>query len=495
MDPRPHLHKEIILNQPVELSRSGQKAILALIAITNFTALMNTTAVSILLPVFMKEFNTDLVHVQWVATAYVLTTCIVAPTVGYFSDRFSIRRAFLFAVAGFAVTTFLCGCVSSLGLLIAMRTLQGMLGGLIMPLTQSMIYQLFPRHRQANAISIWATTNLLAPTIGPSLAGIISDALSWRFIFWITVPIMALVILVAMRLIPYFRFDREGEAAPFDTAGLILSVVGSVCLLIAFSNITVWGLTSPRVAVLTLAGLTTLAIFFRLESKKDHPLLQVGVFRCQSYPHAVFLLCLGSTLIQVANAILPVYLQHVAELTTTQSALVLLPAPLCIMFVVPIMGKYYDRIGPQKLLYAIVCTGILACLLLGGIHAQSAILYVILATIVRDLGSGTFNMPATNMGMQAVPVEYSAHASAVIAWIRQCWTALAIGLGNTMVTARTGHWQGVLSAPDAGSLYKMAYSAAMDDVFHAILVLFVCGLFVVYFSRSKADRRAAKLQK
>ena len=480
------------MTKPIEISRSRQKAILVLIAVTNFTALMNTTAVTILLPVFMREFHADLIHVQWVVTAYILATCIVAPAVGYVSDRLSIRRTFLISVSGFALLTFLLGCVSNLGLLIAMRAFQGILGGLIMPLTQSMIYQLFPRHRQSQAISIWATTNLLAPTIGPSLAGIVSDLLSWRFIFWLTVPIMVIVLLVAAKLVPFYRFDEGSERPGFDWGGLILSIAGSLALLIAFSNIASWGLASTRVIALSLSGFALLALFFLLEGRRAHPLLEVRVFIYESFPSAVILLCVGSTLIQVSNNLLPVFLQSVLELSTTQAALVLLPAPMCIMFVVPLMGRYYDRVGPQKLLYGIVCMGILACLLLGAIHADSAILYVILATIVRDVGSGTFNMPATNMGMQAVPLEYTTHASAVISWIRQCVTALVIGLGNTMVTFRTDHWQNVFADVEEGLRYKFAYSAAMDDVFHAILLLFAASLLVVYFSRSKEHRRAAK---
>lgn len=110
--------------------------------------MMNTTAVTILLPVFMREFQTDIITTQWVVTAYILATCTVAPVVGYLSDRISLKRTFLLAVSGFAVSTLLLGLVNHIYPFIALRVLQGIFGGMLMPLTQSMIYRLFPRQKQ-----------------------------------------------------------------------------------------------------------------------------------------------------------------------------------------------------------------------------------------------------------------------------------------------------------------------------------------------------------
>ncbi len=133
-----------------------------MIAVTNFAAMMNTTSVTILLPVFMHTFHTDIILTQWVVTAYMLATCIVAPIVGYISDRISLKRAFIAALIGFTICNILLGMAGSIYMVIAMRVIQGVFGGMLMPITQSMIYQYFPRNQQAQAVSIWATTNLLA---------------------------------------------------------------------------------------------------------------------------------------------------------------------------------------------------------------------------------------------------------------------------------------------------------------------------------------------
>lgn len=454
-------------------------SILVMIAATNFTAMMNTTAVTILLPVFMKEFNASITTIQWIVTSYILATCIVAPAVGYLSGRISLRRTFILALSGFGVATLLLGLVSNVYLVIALRAVQGVFGGMLMPLTQAMIYQLFPRHKQSQAISIWATTNLLAPTIAPSLAGFISDMLSWRWIFFMEVPILVAVLLVAGRLLPKESEQKTQHA--FDTMGLLLSLTGSLCLLLAFSNITVWGLTSARVIVLTIVGFTTLVLFFWMESRKSHPLLYVRVFCYEGFFSSVVLLCVGSILINASNNILPVFLQNVRGLTTTQSALVMLPAPLLLMFLVPMMGKYYDKIGPQRMLYGIMTVGVFACIALAQIDASSAIAYIILSLIMRDIGSGSLNMPATNMGMQAIPPEYATHAAAVTSWMRQCVISLTIGLSNTFQTARTAHY--VNAGVHANE--SLAYAHAMSDLFYLLTTCFIVGLVAVYFSKSR----------
>ena len=452
-----------------------------MIAVTNFAAMMNTTSVTILLPVFMREFQTDIILTQWVVTTYMLATCIVAPIVGYISDRISLKKAFIAALVGFSVCNMLLGMAGSIYMVIAMRVLQGIFGGMLMPITQSMIYQYFPRAQRAQAVSIWATTNLLAPTLAPSIAGAISDILSWRWIFYVTVPILIAVIAVALKLLPSRPDEEKPEQHAFDFSGLILSTIGSLSLLMAFSNITVWGLTSAPVIGLTLAGLFTLAAFFYIEHKKQHPMLQVKVFGYEGYLSSVVLMCIGSIFINASNNVIPIFLQDIRGFSTTQAALMMLPAPLVIMFIVPLMGKYYDRIGPQKMLTAVLCVGIIACLANGMIGLESSVIFIVIALILRDMGAGTFNMPATNMGMQAVPVQYSTHAAAMTSWARQCVVSLAIGLVNTFQTARTRYYMDTA----AHGSYNQCYADAMSDLFHIIILCYLVGFVAVYFSKSR----------
>ena len=471
--------------QEIEEATSKPKVpmipLIVLIAVTNFAAMMNTTSVTIILPIFMREFQADIILSQWIVTSYMLATCLVAPVVGYISDRISLKRAFLFALACFSIANVLLGMAGSIYMVIAMRVLQGIFGGMLMPITQSMIYQYFPRSQQAKVVSIWATTNLLAPTLAPSIAGAISDVFGWRTIFFVTVPIMAVILAVAVKLLPNRPESEKPEQHKFDYSGLLLSIVGSLSLLIAFSNITVWGLTSAPVIGLSAMGLVVLATFFYVESKKAHPMLQVKVFKYEGFLSAAIILCIGSIFINASNIVMPIFLQDLRGFNTTQTALMLLPAPLSVMFVVPLLGKYYDRIGPQKMLTAILCVGIVGCLINGMIGLESSVLFIIFAMIMRDMGGATTNMPATNMAMQAIPVEYTTHAAAITSWVRQCVVSLAIGLINTFHTARTKYYMSTTTNAD----YGICYADAMSDLFHMLILCYLVGLVAVYFSKNR----------
>lgn len=459
---------------------------ITLIAVTNFAAMMNTTSVTILLPIFMKEFQADIILTQWIVTAYMLATCLVAPVVGYISDRISLKRAFIAALLGFTVSNVLIGLSGNIYLVIIMRVIQGVFGGMLMPITQAMIYQYFPRNQQAKVVSIWATTNLLAPTLAPSIAGAISDIFGWRMTFFVTAPILAVIAFVSLKLLPNRPESEKPEQHKFDYSGLVLSIVGSLALLIAFSNITVWGLMSAPVIGLTMLGFAVLAIFFYSESKKAFPMLQVKVFKYEGFLSAAIILCIGSIYINASQIVIPIFLQDILGFSTTQTALMLLPAPLTAMLIVPFLGKYYDRIGPQKMLAAIMCVGIASCLINSRIGLESSILFIVFALITRDMGGATTNMPATNLAMQAIPVEYTTHAAAITSWIRQCVVSLAIGLVNTFHTARTEHYMN--TAVDAQ--YNLCYVDAMSDLFMIIILCYVVGLIAVYFSKSRKKASA-----
>lgn len=476
--------KHTVTEKPIHNVTLGP--IMTIIATTNFIAMMNTIAIAIVLPVFMREFHTDITAVQWLVTGYMLATCIIAPVVGFISDWIGLKKTFIVAVVGFAVITLAIGCANHMTVIIFLRVLQGLFGGMLMPLTQSMIYQVFPRQQQNQAVSIWATALLLAPTIAPSLGGLIADFLNWRYIFFLQVPIMICVIIGTIFLIPAYHSKPADQArVPFDFVGLLLSIVGSLSLLVAFSNITTWGLTSPKVIGLSALGIVALALFFRVEYTKEHPMLYARVFSYEGFFSSIVLMCVGMMMTNTSNNILPIYLQNVLGLNTTQAALVMLPAPLIIMAIMPLMGKYYDIIGPQKLLFGSMVFGVISCFLLGAMNAASSILFIIMAIIVRDLGGGTTNMPGTNMAMQAIPPEYATHAAAMISWMKQCVTALAIGLANTFMSYRTAYYMEEYTALDSTLQYQLSYCGALDDYYHLFTVFFLIGFVAIYFSKSR----------
>lgn len=148
--------------------------------------------------------------IQWVLTGFMLATGVIAPVVGYFGNRFSTKRLYMIALGGFVLCSILCALSWSEWSLIAFRVLQGAFSGIIMPTTMSIVYQAVPKERQATAISLWGLSAMLAPAVGPTLAGFIVHVGDWHWLFWLNVPIGVVALLAVARFIPYYRLTARG---------------------------------------------------------------------------------------------------------------------------------------------------------------------------------------------------------------------------------------------------------------------------------------------
>lgn len=458
--------------------------VLIAIAIGNFSAVLCSTTVTIALPVFMEVFDSSIITVQWTMTGYLLAEGIVAPLIGFLADRLSLKRTYLMAMWGFLLTVSLCGFAWNVESLIVFRILQGCFGGMIMPLTMSMIYQVIPSERQAFALSIWSVSGGLAPALGPTVAGIVTDALGWQWVFFMNVPFVLIAILVANHYIPYYKLSANDQSGQkFDYVGLASGMIGTYCLLFIFSKFSEWGLSGKSLAMLAV-GLISIGIFIYNEFKLESPLLYLKVLQYPTFAWSMVIIVATSACMNMSIVVLPIYLQDIMNYSTTMSALLMLPGPLLVFFVVPLLGKFYDRIGPKVMLTALISIGFIAMFMLRQLTLTTTALFIIIAVIARDMGFASITMPATNVGMTVIPTEYTNHAAAVSSWIRQCVISLWIGVINTFLALRTQHY--LAMADGDGMLYNESYVHAIKDMSGIGFVLVALALFAV--SRLKTNK-------
>lgn len=460
--------------------------IMIAIGVGNFVAALSSTTVTIMLPVFMQEFATDIVTVQWVITGYMLSSGMVAPLIAYVADRFSLKRTYLLAMIGFMITSLLVGMAPTITLMLGLRILQGCFGGMIYPITMSLVFQTIDEKRQAFALSIWSVSGVLAPTFGPTVAGILTDVLNWHWVFFINVPVALIAVVIAAKFIPYYTIT-EHNGQKFDITGLISAIVGTYCLLFVFSNLSKWGFISTKTVGFFIVGVVATGYFITHELHCENPLLHLSVLKYSNFFWSVVILCVAQITMNASIVVMPIYLQNVLGYSTTISAIILALGPLCVFFFVPIIGKLYDRIDAKKLIYVLMLVGTLSMVLHAQLSLTSVALYGAIVVLVRDLGVGSLSMPTTNMGMQGLPVELSSHASATSSWVRQCVVSLGIGLINTFLTMRTvTHMEENAGIADAALQYNTSYVAAMHDLFYVIILVTMFGLFAI--SRMKYER-------
>ena len=380
---------------------------------------------------------------------------------------------------GFTVTSFLVGVAQSIEMMILLRILQGCFGGMIYPLTMSLVYQVIDKERQAFAMSIWSVSGVLAPTFGPTVAGLLTDLLSWHWVFFINVPVALIAIVVALKFIPYYTTKPNADET-FDVKGLISAAIGTYCLLFAFSNISAWGLLSAKTLIVMAVGVVVTAYFVHHELTCAYPLLNLKVLKYHNFTWSVIILCLAHITMNASILVMSIYLQDILGYRTTVSAIALALGPMCVFFFVPVIGKLYDKINAKLLLYVLFLVGAASMVFHSSLGLGGTALMVAIAVLIRDMGVGAMSMPATNMGMQDIPVEVSSHASATNSWIRQCVVALAIGLINTFITMRTQFYM-IANATivDAQLQYNTSYVMAMHDLFLLVVGVTIFGLFAV----------------
>nr|WP_240463550.1 MDR family MFS transporter [Paenibacillus apiarius] len=477
------------------ISNSTFWSIMFAIFFGNFLAVLSTNTINIALPVLMKHFHTDLLTIQWVLTGFMLATGIIAPAVAYFGNRFSTKRLYLVALGGFVICSVLCALSWSESSLIAFRVLQGAFSGIIMPTTMTIVYQVIPKERQALGISLWSLSAMVAPAVGPTLAGWIVHVGDWHWLFWINVPIGLIAMAAVIRFIPMYRIS---EQTSFDRIGFVSVMLGSLSLLLAFGNGARWGWASWQTLGLIGAGILIIALFVRRSLKMEQPLLDFRVFLHMRYTFSMLLVSILTISLYAGALLTPLFLQNVQGASTLTSGLVLLPASALMAVIIPFTGRWYNRFGPVKLIFAGLLLMGFATYEMSRLHVNTPHGYITFWMAVRNVGIALANTPAMNAGMSAIPRELSGYGSSINSWLRQGLASLSIGLFSSLLAARTithlAELKGSISDPVL--LQNAAYTLSINDINFISVIMTLLGLPLVYFlSRTPNRNHPMELQK
>lgn len=446
----------------------------------SFLAILGVSTINVAIPILMRDFHTDLSTVQWTLTGFMLSTGIIAPITGYLGDRFSTKYLYVTALIGFTVMSGFCAAAWNIESLIAFRILQGVFSGMVMPATMTIVYQVIPKERQAFALSMWSLSAMLAPAIGPTLAGWLIESFGWEWLFLMNLPFGVLAVLVAMKMIPYYRLHTPKS---FDLYGFVTVILCSASFLIAFSEAHRFGWGSWQTLSLLGFGTVTLALFIRRELSTPEPLLNLSVFKNSRYTYTLILSCIITISLYSGTYLTPVFLQNIQHVSAMDTGLILLPSSLAMAIFMPITGKLYARIGPMWLIVSgIVLMGI-------GTYAMAHLRldipqgYIIFWMTVRNIGIALSTMPASNAGMQVIPRELSGHASSANNWIRQGLGSFSIGLFTSLLASRVAVHTAELTGSRAAEhpadkelVAQQAFTLSVNDVYILATIIVLIGL-------------------
>jgi EmrB/QacA subfamily drug resistance transporter len=355
-------------------------------------SILDTTIVNVALDTLSRELHSTIAEIQWVVTGYMLSLAAVIPITGWAARRFGAKQVYLVSLVLFTAGSALCGLATSTTELILFRVLQGVGGGMILPIGQLMMAEAAGPKRMGRVMSIVAVPAMLAPILGPTIGGLIIQNTSWRWIFYVNVPIGVIAVGAALRYLPW-RGPEQAEK--LDVRGLILMATGLPLLTYGLAEIGITGsFTSVKVVVPIILGLVLVAAFVLHALKIPKPLLDMRLYRRPTFSSASFaMFCLGAALFG-GMILLPLYWQGVRLESVVATGLLTAPQGLGAACAMPIAGKLTDRYGGGGLALFGVTLCTIATIPFGLIGAHTSIVWLSVAMFVRGIGIGFGFLPA-----------------------------------------------------------------------------------------------------
>ncbi|MET0375287.1 MAG: DHA2 family efflux MFS transporter permease subunit [Rhizorhabdus sp.] len=439
-------------------------AMLAL-ALANLTVIFDLTIANVSVPHIAGSLGITPSQGTWVITSYAVAEAICVPLTGWLTQRFGAVRTFTTCVMGFGFFSILCGFSVTLDMLVICRIGQGLCGGPIMPLSQMLMMRIYPPEKRAQATGIWAMTALIGPALGPILGGTISDNLSWHWIFFINVPIVALCVVTVLGLLG--RAETATEKLPIDVVGLGLLIlwIGALQIMLDIGREHDW-FADPTVAGLAIVALVGLAAFVIWELTEEHPIVDLRVFRHRAFTVGVITASMGFCAYFAGIVIIPQWMQLSLGYTATQAGLATAFTAIAGVLVarfVPIIIKRYD--ARFILSAALIWVGG-ATMLRTQWTSDADFFTLALPQMIMGLGMPFFFITVTTVTVSAVPPAEVASAAGMQNFIRTislaACTSLVITFWDNQTRTFTSELAGKIN-PDATSATLAAQGMPSDQ--------------------------------
>ena len=436
-----HVDTDTAHTAPATVGAKENRVIWLLLAAA-FVAILNETTMGVAIPHLISDLGITAVDAQWLTTAFMLTMAVVIPTTGFLLNRFSTRAMFATAMGLFSAGTFVALVAPGYEVLLVARVIQASGTAIMMPLLMTTLMTVVPAHLRGRMMGRVSIVMSLAPAIGPTMAGVILDTLSWRWIFAIVLPIALIALVVGVRWIPNIG---ERTHAPLDVVSVILSAFGFGGLVFGLSQIggaghggaTAAGAATTLVVSLAV-GVVALALFIWRQislQKVDDALLDLRIFRSRNFSLSVAHFAVMSLAFFGTITALPLYLQGTLGLSATASGLVVLPGAVAMGLLGPVIGRIYDRWGTTVLLVpgTIVVLAILWSFTL--LTETTPVWLLVVTQTVLSVGLAMSFTPLFTASLGSLQPKYYSYGSATVSTVQQVAGAAGIALLITVMSS------------------------------------------------------------
>jgi MFS transporter, DHA2 family, multidrug resistance protein len=409
-----------------------------------FMEVLDTTVVNVSLPHIAGNLSATIDESTWVLTSYLVANAIVLPMTGWLARNFGRKRLLMASVTGFTASSFLCGLAPNLASLVAFRLIQGATGGAMQPLSQAVLLEAFPPHERGKAMGFWGLGIVVAPILGPVLGGWLTDTYSWRWVFYINLPV-GIVSLVMTKLYVFDPAYLRQESSKIDYWGIGLLTLWIGCLQIALDlgQQRDW-FSSRFITTLVVIFAFSLVAFIIRELRSSEPVIDLHVFRNRTYATGVFMMTIVGFVLYGSLVLLPLMLQTLLGYPSLQAGIAMAPRGMGSLIGMPLVGMLIGKFDARKLVATGFVAGGLTLIWLGQLNLNAGYWDIFWPQFCQGLGLAALFVPLTTISMDAIPREQMGNATSLFNLMRNVGGSVGIAITGTMLSRTTQAYVNVL---------------------------------------------------
>ncbi|MBB3110624.1 DHA2 family lincomycin resistance protein-like MFS transporter [Paenibacillus phyllosphaerae] len=457
--------------------------------LSGFIGLFSETALNVALTDLMQVFNIGSSTIQWLTTGYLLTMGILVPLSGLLIQRYTTRQLFITALALSCLGALVGAVAWSFSILMVSRIIQAIGTALLLPLMFNTILVIFPVEKRGAAMGLIGLVIMFAPAIGPTIAGLLIEALNWHYIFWIS-----LVFLVIALILGILTMQNVSETSKprIDLPSMLLSTLGFGGIVFGFSSAGEGhgGWSSPTVLVSLAIGLVALILFSVRQLKMSVPMLDLRAFKYPMFTIGALMVALCMMVILSSMLVLPMYLQAGLAFSTLTAGLILLPASALNGLMAPVMGKLFDKYGPKWIVLPGLVLVVAALWLFSGVTLASSVGFIIAVHILMMIGVSMIMMPAQTNGLNQLPPQLYPHGTAIMNTMQQVFGAIGTAVAVSVMSNGQERFMSQADNPSDPTLITSALTAGVQDAFLFGMIVAVIGLVLSLFIKRVVVNRS-----
>jgi DHA2 family multidrug resistance protein len=397
---------------------------------------VDTSVANVALPHMQGTFSASIDEITWVISSYLVANAVVVPITGWLGNFFGRRRIYLLSVVTFTLASLGSGAAPSLGVMVAMRVLQGLSGGIIVPMSQAILLEAFPPAERGRALSYFGVGVVFGPIIGPILGGWVTDAWGWRWIFYINIPIGVLAVLLALLFVHDPAYIRKPEGRVDGMSFLFITLgLGGLEVVLSRGERLDW-FKSHYIQVMALLSLLGLALLIWRSFVHDRPLVDLSVLRNKEFAAGVGLSLFQYFVLYGTLLLLPLYVQEVLGYSATLAGLILAPGGAAALLAMLVAGRIVHRINVRWILLGGLAFMLVGMRMFWSIDLTSTFWYLATARFLQGFGVGFLFISVAAAAYSTMSAEHMGQATGLYNLVRNEAGSIGIAVASTLLAHR-----------------------------------------------------------